>query len=736
VAVKAPPSVVEGRLEGVVDGRVLGWAWSPGSPAERIWVSVFVDDEPVGLVAADLERPDLLAAGLGDGAHGFAVELPAELRDGKERAVRVMAGRSNTQLSAVSSFTASINGADRASFTTVEPQGVTVTARNDGGRAHNGWMPPRAAAPSKLQIREQARVGSAATSEPYRDSTTGDLLSRYGPQAVLVVGLVVNLILLLVLTRHIGFFQDDFLFILDKRGWSPSTFLTAMNGHLSLVPVAVFKLLFLTVGISHSWPYRFVLAMIDSACVVLVYVLLARRAGRAIALVPAALLLMLGAGTGSVDLLWVTQIGFLCSLAAGAAALLCLDSQNPNGDRWAAALLTVSLASSSPSLAVCAGALAYLRAAGAPWRRYRVVLAPLGLYALWYLGYGEQGIVLSNVPKLPDYLVGIASAGLGALAGLQPPVVAGGVGAALLLGAVVLFGVRFWQGRSFPPLAVAGIAGALTFWTLADLARAQANTPSTPRYFYPSAVFILIAFGGLLRWRTMTVRRVALIAAALLLIGLGNLRVLEQDVQGRTTFDTRVRSVLGASEMIGPAGKASFKPNPPFVPYLTLGSYLAAVRQLGSPALKPDQIMIQSQADRRLADETIIRGEQIGLEAPPALAGTTAPSVEGRSEVAVRTDSGTHATCLTVTPITTGAWIELTVKPGSALYLSLNGPGLVEISARRLSAPDAQQPLGTLLSSDGARGLGFPLDASRLPWYVRLLPSAPLLTCLHAGSGQ
>jgi hypothetical protein len=42
--------VVEGRLDGLVDGYVLGWAWSPESPTERIWVALFVDDEPVGLI--------------------------------------------------------------------------------------------------------------------------------------------------------------------------------------------------------------------------------------------------------------------------------------------------------------------------------------------------------------------------------------------------------------------------------------------------------------------------------------------------------------------------------------------------------------------------------------------------------------------------------------------------------------------------------------------------------------
>jgi hypothetical protein len=74
-AVRSPP--VEGRLEGFVDGRVLGWAWSPLAPSERIWVAVFRDGEPVGGAMADMARSDLLAAGIGDGAHGFAIEIPA-----------------------------------------------------------------------------------------------------------------------------------------------------------------------------------------------------------------------------------------------------------------------------------------------------------------------------------------------------------------------------------------------------------------------------------------------------------------------------------------------------------------------------------------------------------------------------------------------------------------------------------------------------------------------------------
>jgi hypothetical protein len=127
--------VVEGRLDGLVDGHVLGWAWSPESPTERIWVALFVDDEPVGLTAADLERRDLLAVGVGDGAHGFAIEIPPPLRSGGGHVIRVMAGGSNTQLHPSAGF--SSNGGSplsgEISLAPVPGGDVSVSAA-DGAR--------------------------------------------------------------------------------------------------------------------------------------------------------------------------------------------------------------------------------------------------------------------------------------------------------------------------------------------------------------------------------------------------------------------------------------------------------------------------------------------------------------------------------------------------------------------------------------------------------------------------
>jgi hypothetical protein len=668
-------SDVEGRLEGVVDGRVLGWAWMPGTPRERVWVSVFVDEEPIGLVAADLQRPDLLAAGVGDGAHGFSVTLPPALRNGAHHSVRAMAGGANTQLPPASSFSAAIQA------------GLPASAQLDGER-----------------------------------------LRRHGPLAALVVGLLANLIVLLLATRHLGFFQDDYLFILQKRGWSLHTFLAPMNGHLSLMPVATFKLLFALVGIGHSWPYRLVCVALDSACVVAVYLLLAPRAGRAIALVPAALLLALGAGTGVTDLIWVTEIGFLLSLATGAGALLALRRGDRRGDRAAAALLTVSLASSSPGLAMCAGVFALLVAGRAPWRRLWVVAAPLGLYAVWYLDYGTQGLELSNLQRTPAYMVEIAGAALAALGGLSGPARLQ-VGIALLAILATAFAVRAWRGERLPALAAAGLTGALTFWTLVALTRAQTHNAVNSRYLYPSAVFIVICLGALIPWRRTTVVGAALTAGALAFVLVGDLGVMSKAVSRRGQLDEQVRVVLGASEMIGGAGSPSFTPNPPYLPFLTLGSYLAAVRQLGSPALTPGQIEAASPANRLLADRTLIDGEQVGLESPPSLEGTSAPTPVASSGIALARVGHPGDACLQAKPAAGGAWIELAAVPGSALRISLAGRGTVALYLRRLAAEYPPDPRGVLPSGEGARGVGFPVDASRLPWHVRLAPTTTLLIC-------
>ncbi|MDP4025237.1 Hint domain-containing protein [Methylobacterium sp. NEAU 140] len=77
---------VFGALRGAVEAcdgrRVTGWAQDAAHPDGPVCLDVVVDGATVALVYADGYRADLEAAGIGDGCHGFALDLPEAL-DGR-----------------------------------------------------------------------------------------------------------------------------------------------------------------------------------------------------------------------------------------------------------------------------------------------------------------------------------------------------------------------------------------------------------------------------------------------------------------------------------------------------------------------------------------------------------------------------------------------------------------------------------------------------------------------------
>lgn len=95
---------VEGRLEAVVDGRAVGWAWDPERPEEALEVEVLVDGEPVAGGCADVERSVLAEAGIGDGRYGFDVPLPERLAEEPEHTIRVTAGPEREEIAAFHGF--------------------------------------------------------------------------------------------------------------------------------------------------------------------------------------------------------------------------------------------------------------------------------------------------------------------------------------------------------------------------------------------------------------------------------------------------------------------------------------------------------------------------------------------------------------------------------------------------------------------------------------------------------
>jgi hypothetical protein len=82
---------IDGRVELVRDGVLEGWAWSPTWPDERIELRILLDGEDLGSTIAELPRPSLQEAGIGDGAHAFRFELPAASAHPGRRTLRVEA---------------------------------------------------------------------------------------------------------------------------------------------------------------------------------------------------------------------------------------------------------------------------------------------------------------------------------------------------------------------------------------------------------------------------------------------------------------------------------------------------------------------------------------------------------------------------------------------------------------------------------------------------------------------
>jgi acyl-coenzyme A synthetase/AMP-(fatty) acid ligase/acyl carrier protein len=78
-----------GRIESVAEGFVTGWAWCPAAPGRRLVVRVLLDGREAGSAVAELPRPSLVAAGIGDGRYGFRVQLPPRKAADGPHALRV-----------------------------------------------------------------------------------------------------------------------------------------------------------------------------------------------------------------------------------------------------------------------------------------------------------------------------------------------------------------------------------------------------------------------------------------------------------------------------------------------------------------------------------------------------------------------------------------------------------------------------------------------------------------------
>jgi len=541
---------------------------------------------------------------------------------------------------------------------------------------------------------------------------------REGDLAVicLATAAAVSGVILLDLNSQLTFISDEWELLLNRRGSSLGDFLDPFHEHIVLAPVVIYKLLLAVFGMGSAMPYQVVAIAVFLLSAVLLFLHLRPRIGEWPALLAAIMVLFLGAAFE--DLLFAFQVGYFGSVAAGLGMLIALDRGDRKGDRIACALLAFSLAFSSTGLCFAAGALAHVilsprRRAG----RLYVALLPIELWGIWWLGWGhtaESSFSLGNLDQVPEYVFDGAAAGVVSLLGLatgdgsepdQPHLIYGQI---LLVAALALAVLRVRRQERISTDLMVVLAIALSFWVLAALNVTAERLPTSSRYQYPAAVFLLLVAGELLRGVRIG-RSATLVAAAVItLTSWGGLSLMYREHEQRwVPSSDSLRASLAGVEIADGSVAPEFRVD--FISVQTTpATYFSAVKDHGSPAFSEAELLDRPEIDRQYADGTTAAA--LGLALTPA---------------AGAQNSG----CET---LDAGGTVLLTA--GTATFTNL-GRSDAEILLGRFSA-GLPVGLGPLPPGEPGAALEIPADRSTRPWRLGFGGEGPVEVCATPGAAE
>jgi hypothetical protein len=520
------------------------------------------------------------------------------------------------------------------------------------------------------------------------------------------------------------FFYDEWTFIFERREWSLGSFLEPHGEHIALVPAAVYKALFLAVGLEEYWVYRLIILLTHLVCVVLVYVLALRRVSPALAAIAAIAILALGSAWQ--DLLWPFQIGFLTSIAAGLGALIILERPGRHGDVFAMSCLGLSLASSSIGIPFAVGVATEILVAREGRRRLWIAAAPLALFLVWYLVYGRDAVLpqtdkgsldlaASNLPLAPSYIADSIAASFGGLVGL-------GLEWGRPLALVSIGGLIVWMLRPrpiSPRLAMLLVAG-VTYWGLAGLYRSHLGEPAASRYVYFGVVLIVLVGLELARGARTTPRALAVLGLVAAFAAAANFNVLKAGSSGLQETSRYVSAELGAVELAKSKVDPGFRPELVRAPQIYAGKYLAAVDELGSPADSPSEIDARPELVRQAADLVLARALGVrpeAIEAPPK------PGAEPGAQPAVEQSVNGQVVaarpgCVAFRPAAEGAILDLRI-PDKGLFVRATPTATADARLRAFGHDYPGEAIGSITAGTTSVLAVSPATASH-PWHVRL----------------
>ncbi len=197
--------------------------------------------------------------------------------------------------------------------------------------------------------------------------------------------------------------------------------------------------------------------------------------------------------------------------------------------------------------------------------------------------------------------------------------------------------------------------------------------------------------------------------AGVLVVGalIANIGVLRTDEVGLSQHDDNVRAALTAVEVAAPVVAPGFVPDRREAPPLTAGPYLAAARELGTPAFPIAELQHLPASLRHRTDTVLERAE--------TLHATAAAS------------PGCHPT----PPLLSRPALPVRVFPGRTSVMRDLQSSSVDIYLRRF-APAFGPPRLALVPGHSTNAVHFPVDrAPQTAWHLLIVPGHGVATCLR-----
>lgn len=430
--------------------------------------------------------------------------------------------------------------------------------------------------------------------------TVGEVRSRW-LLAVLIAASALVFVAVLYLTRYRNFFYDEWAWVVSRRAWDFNALILPHWNHWSTIPVLLWKVLFVTVGIRSHIPYEAALLVVHVAVVFLLFFLIRARSGDLPAFAAALTLLVLGSGAD--EIVWAFQVGWVGSVAFGLVAMLLLEGKPTFPGRVVpvSAALLGSLMCSSVGVAFVVAVGTELLFDHERRRFLLALVIPLAAFFAWLLVFdtgripGAGGITgdFLQGPKGWAYVKSVADfvlTGLRASAAGVVGLTGSGWLALPIIGLLIAW--NSYRKRQLASWQIGLIVGVLFWFLLVSLGRLKigVSQASQTRYVYVAVVFLLPLVANVVRdlpwkglWRPVLI-------AALGLVLVGNAKQLIDAAGSLDSFMRYEKADLQTIETFRDApdiAPGHYLDNG-LMPQVIIRDYLAATKELGSPANASD----------------------------------------------------------------------------------------------------------------------------------------------------